>query len=697
MSFLNQHRRALLAAVCIFCTGIVAAGYWFELEVMRLLDSSTRDFVTRNGKQSPRDPSLILLAIDQPTISVDHSSPEEIEASPVLKAMQQSGWPWRRDIYPMIIERLVNAGAKLIVFDMLFPTEREGDDALRAALERYGAKIIIGANFVDANSSTLTPPTSSLIPEGGSLDPRVGYVNFWPDRGGIVRHARYRTTASEAALDLAPAADEDVFYSLAGRALLKTGRADLVPQESKCIRFAERIPIVSLGPMFNQRLWEKTYRAGELFRDKIVLIGPEGDWAKDVILTPFGELAGPELHLHALNAALNRDFLREPSKAANLLSIFGAGLLAWLLSAFVAQPLLRFGLLILTSAAFFLAGLLVYSPGWGAVVLCLAPPLLAINSSGIVWLTVEQVLDRIEKNRTRRTLERYVSKDLVKDILDNPASLLTTLGGVRKSVAILFSDLRGFTTMTEQADSAQLVAQLNEYFTAMVKRIFDSKGTLDKFIGDAIMAVWGEVYSEGPARDVERAVTAALQMQAALTELNGQWEKRGMRAFHMGLGINYGEVIVGNIGATGATEKMELTVIGDPVNLASRLEGLTKEYGLELILGEGAAQLVMERFHLQLVDLVQVKGKTKPISIFTVLSAKHEPLAQNLTDYLGSYSAGIGQYQAGNFAAASESFEAALRSRPGDPLAGMFLERCRALREAPPPPGWNGVFVMKKK
>ena len=676
----------------------MAAAFWFDFEPLRLIESGARDFVARNGEQSPTNPDLIFLAIDQPTVSVDHSSPEEIEASPALTAMQKSGWPWRRDIYPMIIERLVNAGVKLIVFDMLFPTEREGDEAFRAALERYGEKVIIGANFVDAASSTLTPPTPSLIPPRDSLDPRVAYVNFWPDPDKVVRHAHYRTTANEAALGLAPHPDEEVFYSLAGRTLLKIGRPDLVPAGRKYIRFAKAVPIVSLGPMFNEAIWElPPFRSGELFRDKIVVIGPEGDWAKDVIRTPFGELAGPALHILALNAALRNDFLREPSKRTNLLSILAAGMLAWLLSAFVAQPLVRFGIFIALGVAFFFAGLLVYSPGWGAVVLCLASPILAFGSSGIVWLTCEQVLDRIEKTRTRRTLERYVSKDLVKEILDNPANILSTLGGVRRSVAILFSDLRGFTTMTEEADSAQLVAQLNEYLTEMVKRIFDSKGTIDKFIGDAVMAVWGEVYSEGPAKDVERAVRAALEMQAALAELNVLWEKRGMRSFKMGIGINYGSVIVGNIGATGATEKMELTVIGDPVNLASRLEGLTKEYGIELILGEGAAELVGGVFHLQQVDLVQVKGKTKPINIHTVLGATRDPLPSDIRDYLAIYAEGLKRYRAGEFAQAIESFESALKSRPGDPLAAMYVERCNAFREHPPASGWGGVFVMTKK
>jgi adenylate cyclase len=329
--------------------------------------------------------------------------------------------------------------------------------------------------------------------------------------------------------------------------------------------------------------------------------------------------------------------------------------------------------------------------------LALVPPLFAANGSGLVWLIIEQVIDRLEKARTRRTLERYVSKDLVREILDNPASLLTALGGVRKSVAILFTDLRGFTTLTEQADSAQLVSQLNEYFSEMVKCVFDNKGTLDKFIGDAVMAVWGEIQSEGPAVDVRRTVTAALQMQTALDELNVRWAGRNMHTLKMGLGINFGPVIVGNLGATGAVEKMELTVIGDPVNLASRIEGLTKEYGLELLLGEAAADLVADDFHLQLVDLVRVKGKTKPVRVYTVLGKAREPLPENLRIYLERYTKALQHYRSREFAAAIESFRASLVVRPEDPLVEIYIERCQALLEKPPEQEWDGVFVMTKK
>ena len=698
MNVLNRHRRAFLSVVCAVCTGLIAAAYWTNFEPLVRMESGMRDFLTRHSKRSPTRPELVFLAIDAATVSLDDAFAEEVAASPALQAMKRDGWPWSRDVYPMIIERLVNAGARLIVFDMLFPTERQGDPEFRAALEHHRDKVVIGANFIETPlTKTLSLPTPSLIPSGDPLDERVAYVNFWPEVDGTVRLANYRITEDEVN-GWQPRPDSRILFSLAGRALSKMGHEELIPRDARCIRFATEFAPHSLWQIFATRMWEAhPYDGGEFFRGKIVFIGPEGDWAHDIIRTPLGDIPGPALHLHALNAALNADFVREPSRIANLAGIFLAGLVVWKLSALLAQPFLRFLVFTMGSLAYFFLARSLFGLDSAAVQLALVPPLLAGNASGLVWLVCEQVFDRLEKARTRRTLERYVSKDLVREILDNPTSLLTALGGVRKSVAILFSDLRDFTTITEQADSAQLVAQLNEYFTEMVKCIFDNKGTVDKFIGDAVMAVWGEVQSEGPAQDVARAVTAAAQMQAALAKLNIQWKSRGIRTLRMGLGINYGPVIVGNIGATGATEKMELTVIGDPVNLASRLEGLTKEYGLELLLGESAADLISDAFHLQFVDLVRVKGKKQPIRVYTVLGAQPSPLPENLSLYATCHVEGVHSYQKGDFTSAIESFQRCLGYVPENPLATIYISRCSNLRDHPPGADWDGVFVMTKK
>src|SRR5207247_11140295 len=189
--------------------------------------------------------------------------------------------------------------------------------------------------------------------------------------------------------------------------------------------------------------------------------------------------------------------------------------------------------------------------------------------SGVFSLGFEYAVERLEKLRTRRTLERYVSKNLVREILENPDSYYSSLKGVRVPVTILFSDLIGFTTLSEKADPEALVAQLNEHLTGMTSVIFGNGGTLDKFIGDAIMAVWGNVRSLGMAEDAKNCARAALGMRQELARLNQKWRDEGRMGLGMGIGINKGEVIVGNVGSQ---ESMDLTVLADAFNLRLRLE-----------------------------------------------------------------------------------------------------------------------------
>jgi len=301
----------------------------------------------------------------------------------------------------------------------------------------------------------------------------------------------------------------------------------------------------------------------------------------------------------------------------------------------------------------------------------------------------------MDKRRVRRTLERYVSKDVVKEVLDNPASFFNSLSGVRKPVTVLFSDIRGFTTLTESGDSAALVKQLNEYFQEMVGAVFSHRGSLDKFIGDAVMAVWGNIDVPGmTTKDgAQQAVATALAMKRSLRKLNDDWKARNMLHLEIGIGINHGEVIVGNLGCQ---EKMDPTIIGDPVNLGSRLEGLTKEYHLDLLLGEQMAPFVGDTYILRTVDFVAVKGKTKPVDVFTVMG---DGAAQTVSMpvWLARYEDGVRLYRERKFSEAAVEFQECLRKQPDDYLSSMYLKRCQALIENPPDESWNGVFVMTKK
>jgi adenylate cyclase len=322
------------------------------------------------------------------------------------------------------------------------------------------------------------------------------------------------------------------------------------------------------------------------------------------------------------------------------------------------------------------------------------PPTLAFGVAVLGSFIFDFTHETLEKLRIRRTLEAYVSKDVVREVLDNPESYLSKLGGEREDVALLMTDLRGFTTMSEEMDSHQLVTQLNEYLSLMVDDIFSRRGSVDKFIGDAILAVWGHVKSEGPAQDVTLAIEAALLMRESLRRLNADWSSRGLRTFEMGCAVNFGWVIFGNIGSS---RKMEPTVIGDAVNVTSRLEGLTKEYGRDLLIGEAAADLARAAFTFQFVDKVTMKGKTKPLRIYSVVAKAGAAVEPKTAAYLETYDKAQARYSAGDFKEAKSLFEECFQYSADDPLLQTYVARCVELIERPAEGEWTGVHIATHK
>jgi adenylate cyclase len=265
---------------------------------------------------------------------------------------------------------------------------------------------------------------------------------------------------------------------------------------------------------------------------------------------------------------------------------------------------------------------------------------------------------------------------------------------VRVPVTILFSDLIGFTTLAEKADPEALVAQLNEHLSGMTSVIFSNGGTLDKFIGDAIMAVWGNVRSLGMAQDAKNCAHAALGMRRELRKLNEKWRGEGRMGLGMAIGINQGEVIVGNIGSQ---ERMDPTVIGDAVNLASRLESLTRVYGLDILVGASAAELVRDEVYLRSVARVQVKGKIKPADVFTFIGSHDEKLDPEFLKWLETYEEGLEKFRVRDFTEAKILFSRFLEFYPDDRLAKMYLERALEYEQAPPDEAWEAVEVFEKK
>jgi adenylate cyclase len=540
-------------------------------------------------------------------------------------------------------------------------------------------------------------PNDVLIPPPPLADPRVGYVNFFPDLPDQRTRSVHYTLTDRQVAGLPPHPSEEVFHSLSARGLEQIGRAADVPRDSAAhlLRFSadDAYPARPLYEVFDDKLWHANYHDGAFFKDKIVIVGASAQIMHDVVDTPLGpSRPGPKLHLEAMAAAMANQFLWMTPLWVDYLLVVAAGLLAWALIGLVRHPLTALLLLVGITVVYLATARIAYDRV--GLLLITVPVLAVFLLSGLFSLGYEYLMERMEKLRTRRTLERYVSKNLVKEILDNPDSFYSNLKGVRIPATILFSDIIGFTSLTENADPEALVKQLNEYLSRMTTAVFENGGTLDKFIGDAVMAVWGNVRSHGKAEDTKMAARAALAMRRALRALNADWSARGIAPFAIGIGINQGDVLGGNIGSQ---EKADPTVIGDAVNLASRLEGLTRTYNTDILLGPTAAELVRDEFHVRSVARVQVKGKSEPVEIATLIAARSAGIDPEFVRHLETYEEAFQKFRQREFREAKILLSRFLEFYPDDFLAKMYLERVLEYEQTPPDQEWNAVEVFKKK
>jgi adenylate cyclase len=302
----------------------------------------------------------------------------------------------------------------------------------------------------------------------------------------------------------------------------------------------------------------------------------------------------------------------------------------------------------------------------------------------------DAVLAGKKEERIRQIFQKYVPNNVIEKFFASPEKMLV---GDNRKLSILFSDIRSFTTISEGMAPDDLVNSLNRYFSGQVDIIYNRKGIVDKYIGDAIMAIWGA--PEKHEDDALQSVLSALEMSDAVLKFNENQRKLGKCEFKIGIGLNFGEVTVGNIGSE---RKMDYTVIGDAVNLASRMEGLTKTYHSEILISESLFEELRQTapnagLAYRLLDTVAVKGKTKGVRIFTVKKS----LAPQEQKGWQLHNQGMKLYYARSFAEAAQKFKEALDILPGDFNADNLYKRCVEYASAPPPADWNGVEVMKTK
>jgi adenylate cyclase len=417
-----------------------------------------------------------------------------------------------------------------------------------------------------------------------------------------------------------------------------------------------------------------------------VLVGSSAAGLNDLKATPITpDMPGVEIHAQLIEQMLQQDFLFRPDwgPGAEILFSMFFGILV-----IIAIP--RLGALpsaVVAGVAMIIAAAVSWFAFRDGQVLI--DPVYPIGVLGIVYLCGTLLNYRLTETRQReirQAFSLYLSPQYVEELAKNPEKLV--LGGEIRLMTIMFCDIRGFTTLSEGMTSHELGQLINEFLTPMTEIIMEHKGTIDKYIGDCIMAFWNAPLDDPD--HAKNAVNAAQEMRRKLIELNRAWAAEGRRTLDVGIGVNTGECSVGNFGSN---QKFNYSLLGDPVNLSSRLEGLTKLYGVDLIIGEDTASRLDDPGLIEL-DLVAVKGKKNAVRIYTL-----PPHPVETRQYLARHDALLAAYRRRDWDAALNLLEDPVLAAERDmaPVYGLFRERIAQLKVEALPSDWDGVFVAHEK
>lgn len=714
MATLFDNRGKIFAGIII---GAIAGGLVIILSLAGLLES----FELKAYDGLCRLPLVRLAAPEDVVIvAVDQGSLDAARQADVT-------WPWPRQMYAPIVEFATRAGARAIAFDILY-TEPSSygveDDRLLAEAMRGSGRVIlplfltgetrppaageagilavtslpVAGDAVCRSSRTgsILAPIEVLVPAARGF----GNVRISPDRDGIYRRIPvafcYRTH----------------WLPSLGLAAWRYGTGDgAVAREQAGIRLGgRRIPLDRNGKFlltyydpahefprysaFNVISSALALQEGQtpvydpaVFKDKIVFVGFTAPGLFDLKATPVSSIY-PGVSIHATLAAnlLRGDFRVRISRTAvvaltaaaavltGIAVMFAGGFGHLLLTALLAGG----GLLALIFAAFRLHL-------WIDAVMVFA----ATGFAFTLTAAFSYATEGRQKRQIKQTFSHYMSDLLIQDILRNPDKL--RLGGEKRVLTVFFSDLAGFTSLSEKLSAEEVVRLLNRYLTAMTDIILDSGGIIDKYEGDAIMAFWGApVPQEDHAR---RACLAALDNQRRLVALRAEFVAEGLPPIRARIGLNTGEMIIGNLGSS---KRFDFTVIGDSVNLASRLEGAGKEYGTSITISEETYRRVADDVEVRELDLLAVKGKEMPVRIYELLARKGE-LDDNRREVLRVFAEGLHHYRQMHWEEAIACFRKALDRDPDDGPSQTFLARSEGFKNAPPPADWDGVYRLTTK
>lgn len=425
----------------------------------------------------------------------------------------------------------------------------------------------------------------------------------------------------------------------------------------------------------------------DALKGKIVLVGATATGIGDIKATPFGgtDYPGIEIHANVIDNILHNNFLVRGGKQqfVDVLMIFLFGMPLGFVLALVAPRWMWFGiaLLPLLMALDYAA----FLHGWW---LNFTVPAMTLTGNVVLVSLYRALIEEKEKRRVRSAFSQYLSPEVIRRLLVNPE-----LVEPRKTeITVMFSDIRGFTTISEKLDAQDLATLLNLYLSDMTRIVFRRQGTLDKYIGDAVMAFWGAPIEE-PGHAI-RASESALDMMQRVRELQKQWETEGKPKLDIGIGLNTG---IASVGSMGSSQRRGYTALGDTVNLSSRLEGLNKDYGTNILVAESTHDGAKDSgFVYRELDMIRVKGKLQPVTIYELIGRAAE-ISPETQELLSRFAAARILYKARRWQEAQQAFQAILETWPTDGPSRTYWKRCQEYLFDEPPLSWDGVFTMDHK
>ncbi len=699
--FKNQlYTSAMLVVIAILIVSILQAFNLFEN-----LELKFYDFRFNLRGTIPVDGSDIVL------VTIDDQSFVSLKKK----------WPFPRSYFARAIENLTQAGVALIIMDIEFTEPSSINEFDDLALERAIQKnpnVILAGKLVSEYGSHLTLNRYPMKPLRRFLEAGTNwaYANVYLDDDGFIRRynlfqnlhgTNYFPLTIEALRILQHLPPKQI--STQGADQFQVGRF-VIPKydyDTMLINFAGPAGHFSTYSFSNilddsnfnlPDMNEDTdvfdfYKESELFKDKIVFVGASADELQDNKLTPFFDydgvkrlMPGVEMHANAFFTILANAYIHPLNPGYVFLIILLMGLGIILISGRL-KPVL--GLVVVLGASMFYLLICVWSFVHVGTWVPFVFPIAFLCVSYVFNIVHHILVEQHEKGRYRKTFQHYVARSVVDSMLNSGE--LPKFGGERKTLTVLFSDIRSFTTYSEKYEPEVVVQRLTEYLSSMVDVIFKQGGTLDKFVGDEIMALYGAPYYY--ENHAERACVTALQMIERLRSLQKKWSQRELEYFQIGIGINTGKVIVGNLGSI---QLFDYTVIGDEVNLGARLEGANKHYKTTIIISESTYKQVKNKAIVRELDNVRVKGKKHPVRIYELRGMELLPSIEREL-IIDTYSAGLKFFKERKWAHALREFRRVLRYFPSDGPSTIYTQRCLEFIENPPPPSWDGVFEFAVK